>query len=109
MDSTKPHATPCEECSMTDRGLTQAAAYLERANFAGYVDLLQKPWRLALSNLIGGIFRGIGIGLGFTVIAGTLVLILQELEVWNLPVIGRYIADLVAIVQAQLHTKQYTY
>lgn len=94
---------------LTDMGLRRLAEYLEGINFGAYVDLIQKPWRLALSNLIGGIFRGLGIGLGFTIIAGTLVLILQQLEVLNLPVVGKFIADLVAIVQGQLHTKQYTY
>ncbi|GLG01092.1 hypothetical protein Alches_11310 [Alicyclobacillus hesperidum subsp. aegles] len=94
---------------LSDRGLLRLAEYLEGVNFAAYVDLIQTPWRLALLNLIGGIFRGLGIGLGFTIIAGTIVMLLQQLEVLNIPVIGKFIADLVAIVQAQLHTRQYTY
>jgi len=83
--------------------------YLEGVNFAAYVDLLQTPWRLALLNLIGGIFRGLGIGLGFTVIAGLVVLILQQLELLNLPVIGKWIADLVQIVDGQLRAREFTY
>lgn len=93
----------------TEHGVAHLAEYLEGINFGAYVALIQKPWRLAFTNLLGGIFRGLGIGLGFTIIAGTLVLLLQQLEVLNLPVIGKYIADLVTIVQGQLHTKQYTY
>ncbi|MCL6637644.1 MAG: DUF5665 domain-containing protein [Alicyclobacillus sp.] len=83
------------------------AAYLERANFAAYADLLQRPLRLIWLNWLGGVFRGLGIGIGFTLIAGLAVLTLEWLEVLNLPVFGRYIAELVRIVQAELHTPTY--
>ncbi|GGI97357.1 hypothetical protein GCM10010885_03700 [Alicyclobacillus cellulosilyticus] len=78
------------------------AAYLERANFAAYADLLQRPWRLAFLNWFGGLFRGFGIGIGFTIVAALVIMLLQWLEILNLPVIGRFIAELVRIVQAQL-------
>lgn len=80
------------------------AAYLERANFGGYVDLLQHPARLAFVNWVAGIFRGVGIGIGFTIVAAVIILLLQWLAILNLPFIGLYIAELVRIVQAQLHT-----
>ena len=83
------------------------ARYLERINFAAYVDLLQRPARLAFVNWTAGLFRGVGIGLGFTIVAGIIVLILQQLAVLNLPFVGKYLADLVRIVQAQLHTQTY--
>ncbi|GMA59192.1 hypothetical protein GCM10025858_36950 [Alicyclobacillus sacchari] len=70
---------------LSNMGLLRLAEYLEGVNFAAYVDLIQTPWRLALLNLIGGIFRGLGIGLGFTIIAGTIVMLLQQLEVLNIP------------------------
>ncbi|MDI9259992.1 DUF5665 domain-containing protein [Alicyclobacillus sendaiensis] len=95
--------------SLTHLGLLRLTEYLEGANFAAYVDLLQTPWRLALLNLIGGVFRGLGIGLGFTVIAGLVVLILQQLELLNLPIIGKWIADLVQIVDGQLRARQFAY
>jgi hypothetical protein len=80
------------------------AAYLERVNFAAYADLLQRPLRLAFLNWWGGLFRGIGIGIGFTVVASFIILVLQWLAILNLPFIGRYIAEIVRIVQAELHT-----
>ncbi|MCI0184195.1 MAG: DUF5665 domain-containing protein [Acidibacillus sp.] len=76
--------------------------YFERVNFGAYVLLLQKPWRLFYLNFIGGLARGIGIGLGFTLIAALLIVIMQRLAVLNIPLIGSYIADVVRIVQAQL-------
>lgn len=80
------------------------AAHLERAQFAEYVQLLNRPGRLMTINFLSGIARGVGTGLGFTVILAILLLLLQELASRNLPVIGRFLADIVRIVQAQLHT-----
>jgi len=81
--------------------------YFERVNFGAYVQLLQRPWQIIWLNFIGGLARGVGIGLGFTVLAALLIIILQKLSVLNLPVVGTYIADVVRIVQAQLHTQSY--
>lgn len=83
------------------------SAYLERVNFGAYVELLLHPFRMFWLNLLAGVFRGIGIGLGFTIIASLAVYALQQLEILNLPVVGKYIADLVRIVQAQLHVRSY--
>ncbi|WP_339062356.1 DUF5665 domain-containing protein [Tepidibacillus marianensis] len=76
---------------------------LERVQIADYVALLNRPRRLFFLNLATGIARGIGIALGFTVFAATIIYILQKLGALNLPIIGDYIADLVKIVQAQLN------
>ncbi|MBL0388755.1 hypothetical protein JJB07_19320 [Tumebacillus sp. ITR2] len=80
---------------------------MERSNFAEYVQLMQRPRRLIFLNLISGISRGVGIAIGFTVIAAVILYILQKVAVLNLPIIGDFIADLVRIVDAQLHTSSY--
>ena len=46
-----------------------------------------------------GIAKGIGIGIGFTVLTAILLIILQKIVTLNIPVIGDYIADIVEIVQ----------
>ncbi len=86
------------------RNMEKLSDYFERVNFGAYVQLLQRPRRLIWLNFVGGLARGVGIGLGFTLLAALLIVIMQKLSVWNLPVIGTYIADVVRIVQAQLHT-----
>ncbi|MHB1684549.1 MAG: DUF5665 domain-containing protein [Bacilli bacterium] len=55
-------------------------------------------------NFIGGLARVVGIGLGFILLAALLIVIMQKLSVWNLPVIETYIEDVVRIIQTQLHT-----
>lgn len=83
--------------------LDQLGVQLERAQIADYVSLLNKPKRLLLLNLLSGIARGIGIAIGFTLFAATIIYFLQRLGALNLPIIGDYIAEIVKIVQAQLH------
>lgn len=50
-------------------------------------------------NLIAGIFRGVGIGIGVTAITAILVMLLQKIVTLNIPIIGEYIADIVEIVE----------
>ncbi len=77
---------------------------LERANLAEFMQLLQRPVRLIYLNFLGGLARGFGIAIGLTIVAGLFVILLTKLAELNLPVIGRFIADLVRIVNFQLRT-----
>ena len=81
----------------------ELALQLEAANIAEYVRFLNNRKKLLFNNLLSGIARGVGIGIGFLVFATLLVYILQKLGALNLPIIGDFIAELVRIVQAQLN------
>lgn len=50
-------------------------------------------------NIIAGIFRGVGIGIGVTIVTAVLIFLLQKIVTLNIPVIGEYIADIVEIVE----------
>lgn len=69
---------------------------------AEYVSLLDHPWRLLFINFISGLARGFGITIGFAILGAVIVLVLQRLVTLNLPVIGDFIAAIVAIVQTRL-------
>jgi hypothetical protein len=75
---------------------------LERANLAGFMELLQKPARLIFLNFLGGLARGFGIAIGLTIIASLFLIFLSRLATLNLPIIGEYIAELVKIVNQHL-------
>lgn len=89
------------------RQLEAISTGMERAKIAEYVDLLNRPISLVWRNLLGGTARGIGIAIGFTFFAATIVYVLQMLGKLNLPIVGDYIADIVRIVQRQLEGRTY--
>lgn len=63
------------------------------------VELLGNKKELLFRNIWSGIAKGIGIGIGVTIITAVILLILQKIVTWNIPVIGEYIADIVDIVE----------
>jgi len=89
------------------RELDRLSVRLERAKISEYVDLLNRPLSLIWRNFVGGMARGIGIAIGFTFFAATILYVLQMLGKLNLPIIGDYIADIVRIVQRQLEGRTY--
>ena len=50
-------------------------------------------------NLLAGIARGIGGGIGFTVITAIIIYFLHKIVRLNIPIIGEYIKDIVDLVQ----------
>ena len=62
-------------------------------------ELLGNKKELFFRNLWSGMVKGIGIGIGVTIITAIILLILQKIVTWNIPIIGEYIADIVDIVQ----------
>lgn len=75
---------------------------METFNLAEYMNLLNDPRRFLLVNFLGGMARGFGIALGFTILGALFIWFMQRLVVLNLPIIGDFIADLIKIVQEQL-------
>lgn len=63
------------------------------------VELLGNKKELLFRNIWSGIAKGIGIGIGVTIITAIILIILQKIVTWNIPIIGEYIADIVDIVQ----------
>lgn len=71
---------------------------LLKSNIIEISQLLGNRKRLLVVNLISGISKGIGIGIGVTLITAILVWILQKIVTLNIPIIGKYVADIVEIV-----------
>ena len=72
---------------------------LQEGNISELAMLLGNKKEMLKRNLIAGIFRGVGIGIGVTIITAVLIILLQKIVSLNIPVIGEYIADIVDIVQ----------
>ncbi len=91
---------------LADR-IDKLALDMEKAQLKEYVNLMHKPWQLIIKNFLAGLSRGVGIALGFTFFAATIVWLLQLLGALNLPIVGDYIADIVRIVKRQLEINPY--
>lgn len=72
---------------------------LENKNLEEIFYILGNKKEIAKRNFVAGIFRGIGIGIGVTIVTAIIVYFLQKLVKLNLPIIGKYINDLVDIIQ----------
>lgn len=96
-----------EQLGAIYRITTDMAQRLEKSRISQYTELLYSPWRLIWRNILAGTARGVGIAIGFTFFAATIIYVLQGLGALNLPIIGDYIADIVRIVQKQLELKSF--
>ena len=85
-----------------NKKLEKLSQDMERFNLAEYLELLNNPRRFMWINFVGGLFRGLGIALGATILGALVLYLLQRLVVLNLPLIGDSIAELVRIVQMHL-------
>ena len=72
---------------------------LEKSNIEHIAFILGSRKEIIWRNTLAGIFRGIGIGIGVTIVSGIIIYFLQKLVKLNLPIIGKYINDLVDIIQ----------
>ncbi|MBE3586675.1 MULTISPECIES: DUF5665 domain-containing protein [Desulfofundulus] len=84
--------------------ITELSINMEKMKLAEYVELLEQPGRLLYVNFLSGLARGVGIAVGFALLGAILIAVLQRLVMLNLPVIGGFIAEIVAIVQTRLGT-----
>ena len=84
------------------RKLEEMVQTMHKLGVAEYVEMLRHPRRLFWINFWSGIARGLGMAIGFTILAAVVLYLLQRVILLNLPLIGDFIADIVQIVQKQL-------
>ncbi|SES65732.1 hypothetical protein SAMN05660297_00120 [Natronincola peptidivorans] len=74
---------------------------MDNMRVAEYVEMVSNPKRLILMNFLLGMVRGIGMGIGFTLLTGLIIALLAYvMRSWvNLPFIGKLIADLIEIIE----------
>lgn len=62
-----------------------------------------RNWKRRLAfDFLSGIARGIGFSIGFSILGALLLYLLRNIALSNLPVIGRFLAELVHIVENNL-------
>ena len=55
--------------------------------------------QIVIRNFLAGISRGVGIGIGVTIITALIVYLLQNFIKLNIPIIGKFVADIMNIVE----------
>ena len=63
------------------------------------VELAGNTKKFLIRNFTSGIIKGIGIGIGFSIITALIIYILQKIIKLNIPIISKYISDIVNIVE----------
>ncbi|MCX8129978.1 MAG: DUF5665 domain-containing protein [Clostridia bacterium] len=82
-----------------NKKLDQISLNMEKFKLVDYVYYLENPRKMLFANFIGGLARGVGIAIGFTLLGALIIYFLQLVVKLNLPVIGEFISEIVRIVQ----------
>ena len=88
-----------KKVDILNRSINNLIETFQKSNIEEWTYIFGSKKEIIKRNLIAGIFRGVGIGIGVTIITALLIIILQRIVALNIPVIGEYIADIVEIVQ----------
>ena len=70
---------------------------LDAAGFSDFVRYLSSPWRIMWINFCAGMFKGLGILIGMTVVVAILVWFLTQLV--DFPLIGQYFAEVLDAIK----------
>ena len=90
---------PQELLEKLNNKMENLSIQLEKAKIEDYVDLTHNWKKLLINNFLGGLARGVGMAIGFSLLSALILYILRYLVLLNLPVIGRFISEVVRIVQ----------
>lgn len=82
-----------------NRNMERLNEKLEDQNLQELIYILGNKREIFKRNFWAGVGRGVGIGIGVTMITAILILVLEKIVTLNIPVIGKYIADIVNIVE----------
>ena len=89
--------TKKEEFYETKRDLARIVEVFNQIGFRDFVNYLSSPGRIIWRNLIAGIFRGLGILIGLTVVIGILVWLFTIFI--DIPLLGQYFQQLIDVLE----------
>jgi len=78
------------------------AQRIEQMHLDAYLRYVHDWKRRLFFDFLSGVARGIGFSVGFTILGALLLYLLRNMALANLPVIGRFLAELVRIVENNL-------
>jgi hypothetical protein len=78
--------------------MERLASHLEAMRIADYLELLEKPRRLIITNFIAGVSRGLGFAVGTTIIFAIVVEFLRRIILINIPGISYYLIEILKLI-----------
>jgi len=91
-------------CSLSRR-INELSLTLEKLRLSEYLKHLNNIKRVIWINFLGGLARGFGVAVGFTLLGALAIYLLRQAFLDNLPVIGNIIADIVKIANEKLQLR----
>lgn len=88
-----------KKLNILNNSIEKLSDTIQKGNIEELTYILSSKKEIIVRNLLAGIFRGVGIGIGVTVITAILVMILNKIVALNIPLIGKYVTDIVEIVE----------
>lgn len=89
--------------NVINKKLDRISLYMEKMKLVDYVYYLENPRKMLFANFLGGLARGFGIAIGFTLLGAIVIYVLQIVVKWKLPLIGEFISQIVEIVQDNMN------
>jgi hypothetical protein len=80
-----------------DKDLEKIFIALRESDIAEFIRYLKSPWWIIANNFLAGIFRGLGIIIGMTVVFALMIWFLTKFV--DFPVIGEYFQDILNILK----------
>ncbi len=98
MDKTKKRIIKEEQqFKQAKRDLERIVTIFDQVGFSEFVMYLKSPRRIIMWNFIAGVFKGLGVVVGMTIVVALLVWIMSKMV--DFPLIGEYFQKVLEILQ----------
>lgn len=84
------------------RRLEWMSQRIEQMHLDAYLRYVHNWKKRLFFDFLSGVARGVGFSIGFSILGALLLYLLRNMALANLPVIGRFLAELVRIVENNL-------
>lgn len=78
---------------------------VEKWNIAEFHEYYRRPRRILWVNFVAGLFRGVGMAIGFTLLGALVLYAVRVAIIYNLPGIGHFLAQLIRIINEDLRMR----